>query len=253
MVVEELRNWLPTQKRVSPSQPLFHLKSASGELRDTAKMMRRDLDVARKKWIEESDDPEEQNRRRESDFLRYKDSAGLFADFHANRHTFISNLAKADVHPKMAQTLARHSTINLTMNTYTHVNMEEKSLAVGRLHATSSATPTKVAVDHKVRDSDIHVKEVSVLGPSGVRNGVTIEAQIGAEQAPSGTSMAQPTAHEQSNNENLNTIANSSLGVVRHPVAPIGIDAERCPGILHPAGLEPATFGSVDRCSIQLS
>ena len=42
-------------------------------------------------------------------------------DFHALRHQYISSLAAARVHPKIAQTLARHSTIDLTMNRYTHL------------------------------------------------------------------------------------------------------------------------------------
>ena len=43
----------------------------------------------------------------------------------SQRHTFISNLARAGVHPRNAQALARHSTIDLTMNVYTHVAMSD--------------------------------------------------------------------------------------------------------------------------------
>ena len=52
--------------------------------------------------------------------MLYKDHQGRYADLHANRHTFITNLARAGVSPKTAQTLARHSDIRLTMNVYTH-------------------------------------------------------------------------------------------------------------------------------------
>jgi len=55
----------------------------------------------------------------------YEDETGRVADFHALRHTFISNLARAGVHPRNAQALARHSTIDLTMNVYTHVGMDD--------------------------------------------------------------------------------------------------------------------------------
>jgi len=55
----------------------------------------------------------------------YKDVNDRYADFHALRHTFISNLARAGVHPRNAQALARHSTIDLTMNVYTHIAMED--------------------------------------------------------------------------------------------------------------------------------
>jgi hypothetical protein len=35
------------------------------------------------------------------------------------------------VHPRNAQALARHSTIDLTMNIYTHANLGELAAAVG--------------------------------------------------------------------------------------------------------------------------
>jgi len=73
--------------------------------------------------------------REASDFLAYRDSESRFADFHANRHTFITNLARVNVHPKLAQALARHSTINLTMNTYTHVGLDQRAEAVALLPA----------------------------------------------------------------------------------------------------------------------
>jgi len=49
-----------------------------------------------------------------------RDAGGRVCDFHGLRHTFISNLAAGGVHPKVAQALARHSTITLTMDRYTH-------------------------------------------------------------------------------------------------------------------------------------
>jgi len=76
--------------------------------------------------------------------IDYEDNSGRFADFHALRHTFISNLARAGVHPRNAEALARHSTIDLRMNVYTHVAMGDlhydvKSLA--GLVATVSPRP----------------------------------------------------------------------------------------------------------------
>jgi hypothetical protein len=65
--------------------------------------------------------------------IAYRDEAGLVADFHALRHTFISNLARGGVHPKTAQALARHSTITLTMDRYSHTLVEEQSAALAAL------------------------------------------------------------------------------------------------------------------------
>lgn len=42
-------------------------------------------------------------------------------DFHALRHTFITTLASSGVSPQVAKDLARHSTITLTMDVYSHV------------------------------------------------------------------------------------------------------------------------------------
>ena len=49
------------------------------------------------------------------------------------RHTFITNLANSGVHPKTAQALARHSTVTLTMDRYSHTYMGEQSEAVAAL------------------------------------------------------------------------------------------------------------------------
>lgn len=85
-----------------------------------ARMFRADLEAAREKWLSEAPTPEERAKREQSNFLRYVDDAGHYADFHSLRHTFISNLATGGVHPKTAQQLARHSTIGLTMDRYSH-------------------------------------------------------------------------------------------------------------------------------------
>lgn len=56
-----------------------------------------------------------------------------FADFHALRHTFITNLARAGVHPAEAKELARHSSITLTMDYYTHTRLGNLAQAVAKL------------------------------------------------------------------------------------------------------------------------
>ena len=57
--------------------------------------------------------------------IAYVDEHGRFADFHALRHTFITQLARSGVHPAKAKELARHSTITLTMDVYSHVDANE--------------------------------------------------------------------------------------------------------------------------------
>ena len=62
----------------------------------------------------------------------------MYADFHANRHTFITNLARAGVHPKLAQSMARHSDVNLTMGIYSHVEVAQQADAINTLPAPPS-------------------------------------------------------------------------------------------------------------------
>lgn len=62
-----------------------------------------------------------------------KDAQGRVVDFHALRHTFLTLLAASGVHPKVAQDLARHSDINLTLSRYSHTILEQRSEAVAKL------------------------------------------------------------------------------------------------------------------------
>ena len=50
---------------------------------------------------------------------------GRVLDFHSLRGTFITSLSREGVHPRKAQLLARHSDMNLTMKSYTHLTLEE--------------------------------------------------------------------------------------------------------------------------------
>ncbi|MFL5243883.1 MAG: site-specific integrase [Gemmataceae bacterium] len=65
--------------------------------------------------------------------IPYVDESGRFADFHALRHTFITNMVKSGVSPKAAQSLARHSTIYLTMNVYTTLTVNDQASALASL------------------------------------------------------------------------------------------------------------------------
>lgn len=44
---------------------------------------------------------------------------------HVCRHTYCSNMAKAGMNPKTLQYLMGHSEIGVTMNTYTHLGLED--------------------------------------------------------------------------------------------------------------------------------
>lgn len=101
---------------------------------DVAIMLREDMAAARNAWLADASGNAKLAAERErSDFLKPIDTAGQVADFHALRHTFISNLARGGVHPKLAQDLARHCDINLTMSRYSHTVLGEQSDALAAL------------------------------------------------------------------------------------------------------------------------
>jgi len=103
--------------------------------------MKADLEAAREKWISDAETDSEQAERERSDFLTYCDEDGCFADFHANRHTFITNLARAGVPLSTARKLARHSDPKLTSTIYTHLEVHDQAAAIQSLPSPPTDTP----------------------------------------------------------------------------------------------------------------
>ena len=52
---------------------------------------------------------------------------------HVCRHTYCSNMAKSGMNPKALQYLMGHAEISVTLNTYTHVNLEDARAEIARL------------------------------------------------------------------------------------------------------------------------
>jgi integrase len=112
-LVPELAAWIEGKPR---DQRLF-----SGRwYRRAAEMLRDDLKAAK---------------------IEATNERGETYDFHSLRHSFITGLARAGVHPKKAQKLARHANISLTMQTYTHVE-EDGELAAAVGLASPSSPPS---------------------------------------------------------------------------------------------------------------
>ena len=150
---QELRELIATK---SPNIPVFKMPHES----KVAEMLRADLDDARQAWIGEAVcDLEEQARRRESDFLVYKDAQTRRLDFHALRYTTGAWLATAGVHPKKIQRVMRHSSITLTMDTYGHLFPGEEAETVNHF-PNMAVTPADSA---KATGTYDHAGEQSVL------------------------------------------------------------------------------------------
>lgn len=144
-----LRQWIEGKHRLKPDEPLLKIRG-----KHTAEMLRKDLTSARKTWIEEAKTDTEQAAREKSSFLTYVNTEGRVADFHALRKTFITNLSRAGVSPKMAQSLARHSDINLTMNVYTMLNVSDQAAAVEALPPIPQAAVGPVLCMETIADVD---------------------------------------------------------------------------------------------------
>jgi integrase len=112
----------------------------------TARMLRQDLEAAKKKWAKEVKSPEAQKERTDSSFLAYRDSAGRVADFHALRHTYVSRLVKSGANVKVAQELARHSTPILSLGRYAHVEIVDQTQALAALPSIDTARGGREAV-----------------------------------------------------------------------------------------------------------
>lgn len=65
---------------------------------------------------------------------------GFFFDFHAQRHQTGNLLAASGTHPKVAQSIIRHSDINLTLSRYSHTLTGQEAEAISSLPDLSSPT-----------------------------------------------------------------------------------------------------------------
>jgi len=111
-LVESLRPWLAAKKSGTSVWP-----GTWARAKQAGKTLQRDLKAAG---------------------IPYIDDQGRYADFHALRHTFITNMIKSGINPKTAQSLARHSTIDLTMNVYTKLTIADQASAILSLRGIAS-------------------------------------------------------------------------------------------------------------------
>jgi integrase len=120
--------------------------------------------------------------------IEITDADGRILDFHGQRMTYISGLARAGVSPTKAQKLARHSDVNLTLRTYTHLKAEELASAVESL---PSLRGDKLSDKHSSSDcpaDDIGLQQIIEAWPKlsvDVRRTITaisVSALSGGEE-----------------------------------------------------------------------
>jgi integrase len=88
---------------------------------EVARMFYRDLEAARQLWLGTLPEEDRTKLVQSQEFLCRKNSAGEELDFHALRHTCGAWLAIAGVNVKVIQSVMRHSSITLTLDTYGHL------------------------------------------------------------------------------------------------------------------------------------
>src|SRR5205085_12169798 len=103
-LVGRLRAWLAAGK------PLW-----SNLTQYTARMFKADLEAAGILYVVQGPD------------------GPLYADFHATRHSFISDVCRTDATPKEAMEMARHSDPRLTFKRYAKIRLHDKAKVAAQL------------------------------------------------------------------------------------------------------------------------
>ena len=178
-----------------------------------ADMLKADLRRARAWWIREVRDPAERRRRRASSFLASRDESGRIVDFHALRHTFITRLARSGVTPAVAKSLARHSTIMLTMDYYTHMLISDERAALDTLPSLSFAPAAPQALRVTGTDGAALAREAAEASSTAAEAPGTAAKAFGATagraapvqraEAPDGPNTSSPAKTSQFENAGI--------------------------------------------------
>ena len=184
--------------------------------------------------------------------IAYQDEAGRFADFHGQRHSFITCLGRSGATVKETQALARHSTSALTLDVYTHIGLHDERRAI-----------EKMPQLHDLDGKNDAGKNRSVALRTGTDNKPVDTAQDSPKElTPKLTPFLTPTAYSgcdqssavgneqdnsQENDRNGNCLNSEQLDKESHRLATVGMGEKE----MGRSGFEPPTHGfSVRICSL---
>ena len=77
---------------------------------------------------------------------------------HVCRHTYCSNMARSGMNPKTLQYLMGHSDIGVTMDTYTHLGLDDAQNEMVRLQLVESARAEQDQLEGKTKESEKIIK-----------------------------------------------------------------------------------------------
>ncbi len=195
-----------------------------------AEILRADLAEARRQWLEAAHDPDERFRREQSDFLLETNAENEALDFHALRHTCGAWLAMTGAHPKVVQTVMRHCSITLTMDTYGHLFPGQAADAVSKIGTFFGSEDGQLPVTNTGDSNDLSDESAQRLAQRAECEIVRLDASECEGQSATLRCL-----------ETLNALSVEGLcGVVHNR-------ARECKMRL--LGLEPRTYGLKVRCS----
>ena len=180
-----------------------------------AEMIRLDLDAADIAYVVEGPD------------------GPLHADFHSLRHSFVAMLDRARASLKQAMQLARHSDPKLTAKRHGRAQLHDLAGTIEKLPSILGPGPTTEAIRATGTDRYVVPRLARALHKPVLADADTCPS-VRITSFEKNTSRKSGLPHETQGMRANEDDCNEMIGV-------------------HPAGFEPATFGSVDRCSIQLS
>jgi site-specific recombinase XerC len=248
----------------SPAPTVTVLAAFSKHRREDVLPLRADVAEQLRPWRAERNEPSEAavfpkfNERKGADMVKvdlaaagipYQDEAGRYADFHALRHSFISSLDHPDISVKVAQSLARHSSVSLTLDTYAHPKLYNERAAIEKLPQLPNIDAGKVnssrAVALKKGTDDLPVAGQETVYKKLARNAYSDTDHL----SPVGKVQEEQTAGQEENGNDNNLLSVGSLGTDYNTVAPpdtpskeqwAGLDSNQ--RRLTPTGLQPVPF-----------
>lgn len=165
--------------------------------------------------------------------IPYEDEAGHVFDFHAIRHFYITELVRSGVYPKLAQSLARHSTITLTMDRYAHVEASECRQALFGLPKISASQavakdsriqgPEKSVAQMVAQTSDVTCPSPSHHGTEAHRKGGDDNSAQSADESQVGTHCRHLTSSRGGIRTRTRVTPHRILSPGRLPIPPLGL------------------------------